>query len=143
MRNKKRQKKGLGLLRGRVAAIVRVKPQLSHAKGPITRVRFFSLDSDGVQSDGDLFLQDGRLVADPPDSQALQNVLKDPVYWYDVNTNDEVTILTSTAHSEEFLAAPEMKYMSPETRKNWGTAKTNYLSNPNFTKEHAEKLIQL
>jgi len=36
-----------------------------------------------------------------------------------------------------------MKYMSADTRKNWGAAKTNYLANANFTKARAEKLIQL
>lgn len=39
--------------------------------------------------------------------------------------------------AEEYLNAPEMKYMSPDTRTSWGTAKNNYLNNPNYTRERA------
>jgi imidazolonepropionase-like amidohydrolase len=49
----------------------------------------------------------------------------------------------SPKSSDEFLRDPEMKYMTSEVRTNWSTAKANYLSNPNFTPEKANKLIQL
>ena len=38
---------------------------------------------------------------------------------------------------------PEMKYMKPQEITNWANAKTGYMTNPNFSKEHAEKLIQI
>ncbi|UFH56851.1 amidohydrolase family protein [Spirosoma sp. KNUC1025] len=42
-----------------------------------------------------------------------------------------------------FAKAPEMKYMKPEQITSWVNAKNSYTSNPNFSKEHAEKLIQI
>jgi imidazolonepropionase-like amidohydrolase len=38
---------------------------------------------------------------------------------------------------------PEMKYMSQQVRTSWSNAKSNYLANPNFTAEKANRLIQL
>jgi imidazolonepropionase-like amidohydrolase len=49
----------------------------------------------------------------------------------------------SPKSSDEFLRDPEMKYMTSQVRTNWSAAKANYLSNPNFTPEKANKLIQL
>lgn len=45
--------------------------------------------------------------------------------------------------AEEYTDDPEMKYMKPEEVQNWVKAKNNYTSNPNFSKEHAEKLVQI
>lgn len=45
--------------------------------------------------------------------------------------------------AEAFINAPEMKYMKPEQVQNWANTKNTYNSNPNFSKEGAEKLIQI
>jgi imidazolonepropionase-like amidohydrolase len=45
--------------------------------------------------------------------------------------------------AEEYTKAPEMKYMKPEEIKNWVNAKNGYLNNPNFTSEHAQRLIDV
>lgn len=45
--------------------------------------------------------------------------------------------------AEEYMKAPEMKYMTAQVRTNWANAKANYLGNPNFTADKANKLIQL
>lgn len=45
--------------------------------------------------------------------------------------------------AEEFTDDPEMKYMKPQEVQNWVNAKNTYTSNPNFSKEHAEKLVQI
>ncbi|CCH53193.1 amidohydrolase [Fibrisoma limi BUZ 3] len=45
--------------------------------------------------------------------------------------------------ASEFTDDPEMKYMKPQEVQSWERAKTSYNSNPNFSKEHAEKLIQV
>ncbi len=43
----------------------------------------------------------------------------------------------------EFTDDPEMKYMKPQELQNWVKAKDSYTSNPNFSKEHAEQLVQI
>ena len=45
--------------------------------------------------------------------------------------------------ASEFTDDPEMKYMKPQEVQSWERAKNSYNSNPNFSKEHAEKLIQV
>ena len=45
--------------------------------------------------------------------------------------------------AEAFANDPELKYMKPEQVKGWMDSKNSYNSNPNFSKEHAEKLIQI
>ncbi|MVM32064.1 amidohydrolase family protein [Spirosoma sp. HMF4905] len=45
--------------------------------------------------------------------------------------------------ADAFSNDPEMKYMKPEQLKGWVNTKVGYLANPNFSKEHAEKLIQI
>ena len=45
--------------------------------------------------------------------------------------------------ADEFTDDPEMKYMKPQEIENWVKAKNSYTSNPNFSKEHAEKLVQI
>jgi imidazolonepropionase-like amidohydrolase len=45
--------------------------------------------------------------------------------------------------AEEYTKASEMKYMKPEEIKNWVNAKNGYLNNPNFTSEHAQRLIEV
>lgn len=45
--------------------------------------------------------------------------------------------------AEEFTDDPEMKYAKPQDVQNWVKAKNTYMANPNFSKEHAEKLVQI
>lgn len=45
--------------------------------------------------------------------------------------------------AEAFSTAPEMKYMKPEQVQSWANTKNTYNNNPNFSKERAEKLIQI
>ncbi len=45
--------------------------------------------------------------------------------------------------AESFTNDPEMKYITPQVAKNWVDAKTTYMNNPKFAKEHAQKLIQI
>jgi imidazolonepropionase-like amidohydrolase len=45
--------------------------------------------------------------------------------------------------ADEYMKDPEMKYMSQQVRTSWSNAKSNYLGNPNFTAEKANRLIQL
>lgn len=45
--------------------------------------------------------------------------------------------------TETFTDDPEMKYMKPQEIENWVKAKHSYRSNPNFSKERAEKLVQI
>lgn len=45
--------------------------------------------------------------------------------------------------AETFTDDPEMKYMKPQEVENWVKAKNGYMSNPNFSKERAEKLVQI
>ncbi|GAB3641621.1 amidohydrolase family protein [Spirosoma arcticum] len=49
----------------------------------------------------------------------------------------------SSLPAEEYTDDPEMKYMKPQEVQNWVKAKNTYTSNPNFSKEHAEKLVQI
>ncbi|GAB4028197.1 amidohydrolase family protein [Spirosoma koreense] len=49
----------------------------------------------------------------------------------------------SPLSAEAFANAPEFKYMKPQEVTNWLNSKKSYNSNPNFSKEHAEKLIQI
>lgn len=42
-----------------------------------------------------------------------------------------------------FTNEPEMKYMTSAQIKSWVSAKNTYTNNPNFSKERAEKLIQI
>ncbi len=44
---------------------------------------------------------------------------------------------------DAFANDPEMKYMDPQQVKNWVNAKKGYNDNPKFSKERAEKLIQI
>lgn len=45
--------------------------------------------------------------------------------------------------TESFTDDPEMKYMKPQEIENWVKAKNSYGSNANFSKERAEKLVQI
>lgn len=45
--------------------------------------------------------------------------------------------------AETFTSAPEMKYMTAQEVKNWVSAKESYARNPNFSKERAEKFVQV
>ena len=49
----------------------------------------------------------------------------------------------SSMPAEEYTNGPEMKYMKPQEVENWVKAKSGYMANPNFSKEHAEKLVQI
>ena len=45
--------------------------------------------------------------------------------------------------ADAFTRDSEMKYMKPQDITNWTNAKTGYMNNANFSKDHAEKLIQI
>ncbi|GAB3500005.1 amidohydrolase family protein [Spirosoma knui] len=45
--------------------------------------------------------------------------------------------------ADAFANDPEMKYMKPQQVQSWMKAKNDYNNNPNFSKDHAEKLIQI
>ncbi|MGV3558606.1 amidohydrolase family protein [Larkinella arboricola] len=45
--------------------------------------------------------------------------------------------------ADEFVKAPEMKYMKAEEVRNWTNTKNSYNNNPNFSKEKAEKYIEM
>ncbi|WP_420149502.1 amidohydrolase family protein [Spirosoma sp.] len=45
--------------------------------------------------------------------------------------------------ADAFASAPEFKYMKPQEVTNWINSKNSYNNNPKFSKEHAEKLIQI
>ncbi|CAN5427632.1 amidohydrolase family protein [soil metagenome] len=49
----------------------------------------------------------------------------------------------SPVPAEEFMNAPEMKYMAEETRNNWLKSKNNLLNNPNYENEKVEEYLAL
>lgn len=87
----------------------------------------------------------GSWIADKADESQIPKLVKalaDKKIWV-VPTQALAERWLSATPAEEFLKAPEMKYMKPEDLKNWGNAKANYLGHPNFTKEKADKLIHV
>jgi hypothetical protein len=72
-------------------------------------VRFFRLREDGPEVIGTITLQDGVLVADPPDSVALRNVLSDEVWIYPM-TDDPPLKLNAIDHPKEFLEGLPKQY---------------------------------
>ena len=49
----------------------------------------------------------------------------------------------SALSAESFTDDPEMKYVKPQEVQNWVKAKSTYTSNPKFSKEHADQLVQI
>lgn len=49
----------------------------------------------------------------------------------------------SALPASAFTGAPEMIYMKPQDIQGWVRTKDGYNNNPNFSKDHAEKLIQI
>lgn len=45
--------------------------------------------------------------------------------------------------AQQLAAGPEMKYMDPETLRNWTNAKNNLLANPNYSASKANRLIAI
>ena len=90
-----------------IVAIKQIKPQMPRATGRVTRVRFFSLRDEGVETDGDLFLKDGRIIADPADSIALTHMLSEPLR---VDYGSTPTWIDPVRQPEEFLAALQKVY---------------------------------
>jgi len=87
----------------------------------------------------------GSWIADKADESGIPKLtteLRSRNIWV-VPTQALAERWLSPLPADVYLSDPEMKYMSAETRKNWGVAKTNYLTNANFTKARAERLIQL
>lgn len=80
--------------------------------------------------------------ADPDRIPKLVNALRDKQINV-VPTQALAERWLSPEPAEVYLKAPEMKYMKASDLKNWENAKNNYLSNPKFTKEHAQKLIEI
>lgn len=80
--------------------------------------------------------------ADPARIPKLVNALRDNKISV-VPTQALAERWLSALPAEAFLNDPEMKYISPQVAKNWASAKTTYMSNPKFSKDHAEKLVQI
>lgn len=45
--------------------------------------------------------------------------------------------------ADAFTSDPDLKYMKPEQIKSWVNTKNGYNNNPNFSKDHAQKLIEI
>jgi imidazolonepropionase-like amidohydrolase len=87
----------------------------------------------------------GSWIADQADESGIPKLTKalaEKNIWV-VPTQALAERWLSPLPADEYLKAPEMKYMSPQTRTSWANAKANYLSNPNFSADKATKLIQL
>ena len=80
--------------------------------------------------------------ADPAKIPALMKALRDKNIRV-VPTQALAERWLSPMSAEEFTKAPEMKYMRPEEVRSWVNAKNNYINNPNFSKERAEKFLQI
>ncbi len=80
--------------------------------------------------------------ADPSRIPKLVNALRDNKISV-VPTQALAERWLSALPAEAFLNDPEMKYITPQVAKNWAGAKATYMSNPNFSKDHAEKLVQI
>lgn len=95
-----------------------------------------------VESEAGLFGAWIAYRADPALIPKLINALRDKQINV-VPTQALAERWQSPEPAETFTSAPEMKYMKASDIKGWITQKTNYMTNPNFAKEHAEKLIQI
>ena len=71
-------------------------------------VKFFSRGDHGVQVEGTITMKDGVLVADPPDSLTLHNVLNDNVR-IDCG-EDPPLVFNAIHHPKEFLEALPKQY---------------------------------
>jgi imidazolonepropionase-like amidohydrolase len=80
--------------------------------------------------------------ADPARIPKLVNALREKQIWV-VPTQALAERWLSPQPADAFTNAPEMKYMTAQEVKNWVSAKENYARNPNFSPEHAEKLVQI
>ncbi len=80
--------------------------------------------------------------ADPAKIPALMKALRDKNVRV-VPTQALAERWLSPQPAEAFTKAPEMKYMRPEEIRSWVNAKNNYNNNPNFSKERAEKFLQI
>ena len=80
--------------------------------------------------------------ADAAQIPKLVNGLREKRVWV-VPTQALAERWLSALPAEEFTDDPEMKYMKPQEVQNWVKAKNTYTSNPKFSKEHAEKLVQI
>lgn len=67
-------------------------------------------------------------------------------------SDNKISVVPTQALAERWLSAlpaesftndPEMKYITPQVAKNWVDAKTTYMNNPKFSKDHAQKLVQI
>jgi len=80
--------------------------------------------------------------ADPGRIAPLVKALAEKKIWV-VPTQALAERWLSSTPAQVFLAEPEMKYMRPEDLKNWENAKNNYLNNPNYSKDKADKLVAI
>lgn len=87
----------------------------------------------------------GAWIADQADASRIPKLMKGL-------REKHVRVVPTQALAERWLSPlapdafandPEMKYMDPQQVKNWINAKKGYNNNPNFSKERAEKLIQI
>ena len=70
-------------------------------------VRFYRQRTSGPEEIGALVLRGGRIVAEPPDSVALKNVLDEPVW---LPEGDGWWFIYPDTQPEEFLQALPMQY---------------------------------
>ena len=80
--------------------------------------------------------------ADPSRIPKLVNALRDNKISV-VPTQALAERWLSPLPAEAFLNDPEMKYITPQVAKNWASAKATYMNNPKFSKDHAERFVQI
>jgi hypothetical protein len=75
------------------------------------KVRFFSRNTTtgGVDDDGTITLKGGQLIADPPDSISLKNILAEDVWVHQLNGEPPI-IFNSIHHPKEFLQGLPKQY---------------------------------
>jgi hypothetical protein len=72
------------------------------------KVRFHRQRPTGGEEIGVLVLREGRIVAEPPDSVALNNIVNDQVHLY--GENGDRRRLDATLNPDEFLTALPAHY---------------------------------
>lgn len=80
--------------------------------------------------------------ADTTQLTKLVNALRDKHIWV-VPTEAVAERWLSPSPAETYTSAPEMVYMKPQEIANWTNTKNSYLNNPQFSKAHAERFIQV
>ncbi len=87
----------------------------------------------------------GVFIADKAEQDQipkLMQALKNKNVWV-VPTQALAERWMSPVPLEEFVSAPEMKYMNKEIRQQWADSKINFLQNPRYDKEKVNDYIDL